>query len=210
MNRRDFLTRVLGASAALAVLPKLDLLAATLPQAEAEAVTGPVWLSTFQAIHEEAWRLYKRYMNASPYPILSDHVLAGYRLIGEILPVRVPTHQLFEPVTLTDQYHVKVDSADSQRSIEPAMRALTQRVQWSGLDYYGTLNIDLPGAIYAANRGPLRMVAQYSVMSDLNLIGFDVLGGASASAKSQASKARLRERLTRYPMPRLNPLRLPA
>lgn len=55
VDRRAFLTHILGASVALAVMPRMDALAALHPGVNPDEITGPVWEAIYTEVMEEAW-----------------------------------------------------------------------------------------------------------------------------------------------------------
>lgn len=56
VDRRSFLTRMIGGAAALAVMPRLDAIAAANPVFHADDVAGPVWAEIYNIVLAEAWR----------------------------------------------------------------------------------------------------------------------------------------------------------
>lgn len=55
VDRRAFLNLVLGGAAALAVMPKLEAIAALNPSLDPDEITGPVWDEIYNQILEESW-----------------------------------------------------------------------------------------------------------------------------------------------------------
>lgn len=184
MNRRDFLVRMLGTSAALAVFPEIE----TIARASSPAVQDAErWMATYRRVHEEAARLFAQKMRATGLPI------------GAVAP--------FEGMRAgMSQFSVDNRRADD-RWIEPGMYALASRAADAGLDAWSALRVALPGTAYAAMIGPLRMVSQYNIEFDTMLSRFDVMGSASEAGQRIAQrrvtdclKSHIRRRLGTYPV----------
>lgn len=194
LSRRGFLASVLGASAAALVLPKIELIAASLPRNQVSALDGPVWNATFREIHLAAVNEYLSLMAAAGLPVLSVDLLnakLGYRLpSGEII-----NHQL------------NVSVHRFSPNIAPAMKALSQRALYCGIDKYAAFEKVRSGVGYCEQIGPIRMVSQYILEDDFPALRFDVIGATNDAFKkrfmAEDLKQRIRKRLSAYKQGRI-------
>lgn len=183
MNRRVFITALLGSTAAAVVLPRVELFASTLPAPSEEVIRE----FTLSEIHREAWRILREKMDFAGFSIHDEHI-HPLPMLGQ----SVPTGE-----TLTHQYGVSVNPLNPSFSVEPAMASLAERLAFSGVDRYGELRTDLPGALYSANEGALRLIGQFSLHDGCDIYRFAVIGGASKAGLSRAAKRLIEFRKTR-------------
>lgn len=171
MKRRDFLTALLGSTAAALVLPQLDLIASTLPVTLApEIADAQLWQFTFESVHDEAAKMFREQMHQRDLtPQLCDHARLGEGLLRHQLSIGLPPWYEMEAA----------GSAAHARYFVPAIASLAARAESVGLDTYGRLNVNLPGCDYSANRDTLRMIAQYDIATDSYFVRWDVIGGSS-------------------------------
>lgn len=193
LNRRDFLTRVIGASAAALVLPHIELLAARLEPA-ADTLAGPAWSSAYSAVHAHAYRLFCDRMAAVGIDASLWHDVA---MIGAALP---------NGAIITNQLNVGFDAENitPEGTLIPAISALANGLIDRGVDQFGCLLSDLHGPLYADSIGPLRMVVVYNVNpheGHPELMGrFDIVGAQSEAGHRRANLRKqqyLKNRLTR-------------
>lgn len=193
LSRRGFLTAVLGASTAALVLPKIDLIAAQLPVEQVDVLEGPLWRSTFEEIHREAYACFIRDIEQAGRPLKSLHEESkiGQRIsTGEIL-----AHQ------------ASVGADPDGLHVPAAMAALSRVVLDDGLDRYGILPCPNGGVAYAESLGPLRMIAmpdrfEFDRFGRL-LLRFDVVGASSEPSfvqrrRTEELKLRIRRRIAFY------------
>lgn len=185
MNRRDFLTAILGAPLAATVLPSLLQARSLQP---VEPLDDPVWDETYASVHREAWRRFRLEMQAHRWPCPDTGEKLEY--IGQMFSDRL---------LCTHQFNVSLYEGNPLH-VEAAMKSLTQRVRWQGMDRFALMDRYLPGTYYSTSYGILRMVVAYDVQRDYLLTRFDVLGGVSPTGERLARINRqheLKERIRR-------------
>jgi hypothetical protein len=205
MNRRAFLTAVLGSTTAALVLPQTTLAIARTADSR-EAIIAREWQLSYRAVHEQA--LLRLETALSRYGTTYPHWLERVR-VGECFTDGTLCAHQVNVAARTDE------PPDVQGTLEPAMQALAQRIVEDGWDRFGSPAIPPHGVEYADTIVGLRMVVQYDIDRGL-LTRFDLCGGVSAVSRARLvlrDRARLkttiRTRIAAYgrvpplPLPRL-------
>lgn len=163
MNRRDFLTRMLGAAAATAVMAELAAVDAT--EWVREDVRPAEWLPTLDAVHKAAYR---------------EFVAAfGPAMVSQGPPLRIGDSR----DGYVFQHVLGIDTSDFDRfvcvgGVKGAMEALAEGCRLHSVRVFAPMN--LPKHCDAKNAGDmLRMARAWDAVQTHMFLRFDVLGASA-------------------------------
>jgi len=205
LDRRQFLTGLLGGAAATVVLAKVDLLAVPVQAETSRDIQGLLWTRSLDEAHKVLNAAVVRLLRERGIPCLAEHVDPRPLLLGSMCASgEIITHQRGVEFSKSGLRHPDAH----ERIVLPAATAMADALAWRGVDRFAGLNTDMDGrgGAYARFHGITRLVVQYNICTDEMLGRLDVLGGSSEAGKRIAKayqakflKMRIRQRLARTP-----------